>query len=93
VFDNLDRALKQETTDEAYKRGVEMTFGQFVNTLTALSVSEIGAAGDAFDPEKHNAVMHIEDDSLGKNIIAEVFERGFMIKDKVIRHAMVKVAN
>jgi len=93
VFDNLERALKHETTDEAYKKGVEMTFQQFINTLTTLGVTEIAAVGDAFDPEKHDAVMHIEDDNLGKNVIVEVFERGFMLKDKIIRHATVKVAN
>ena len=93
VYDNLERALKQETADEAYKKGVEMTLTELVKILDALGVKPFGEAGEAFDPQRHNAVMHIEDESLGENVIAEVFQTGFAHGDKVIRFAMVKVAN
>lgn len=93
VYDNLERALKQETADEAYAKGVEMIMTQFKATLEKLGVSEIPALGETFHPNVHNAVMHIEDEDLGENTVAEVFQTGFQIGDKVIRHAMVKVAN
>ena len=93
VFDNLERALKQETADEAYAKGVEMIMTQFRATLEKLGVTEIPAQGETFDPNLHNAVMHTDDESLGENTVAEVFQTGFQIGDKVIRHAMVKVAN
>lgn len=93
VYDNLERALKQETTDEAYRKGVEMIMDQFKATMEKLGVTEIESEGQKFDPEKHNAVMHIEDESFGENEIAEVFQKGFKIGEKVIRFAMVKVAN
>ena len=93
VYDNLERALKQETADEAYKKGVEMTLTELVKILDALGVKPFGEAGEIFDPQRHNAVMHIEDESLGENVIAEVFQTGFAHGDKVIRFAMVKVAN
>ena len=93
VYDNLERALKQETADEAYKKGVEMTMNQLVSVMEKLGVESFGAAGDHFDPQLHNAVMHIEDESLGENVIAEVFQKGFRIGEKVVRFAMVKVAN
>ena len=93
VYDNLERALKQETADEAYAKGVEMIMTQFTNTLEKLGVKKIESLGRTFDPAFHNAVMHVEDESLGENTIAEVFQDGFMIGEKVIRFAMVKVAN
>ncbi len=93
VYDNLERALKQETADEAYARGVEMIMTQFRTTLEKLGVTEIPAQGQTFDPNLHNAVMHIDDESFDVNTVAEVFQTGFQIGDKVIRHAMVKVAN
>ncbi len=93
VYDNLERALKQQTEDEAYRRGIEMIMTQFESTMTALGVTEIEALGEKFDPLKHNAVMHIEDESVGENEIVEVFQKGFAMGDKVIRFAMVKVAN
>ena len=93
VYDNLERALHHETADEAYKKGVEMTLTELVKILDALGVKPFGEAGEAFDPQRHNAVMHIEDESLGENVIAEVFQTGFAHGDKVIRFAMVKVAN
>ena len=93
VFDNLERAINQPTSDEAYKRGVEMIMQQFVESLGKLGVSEIEAEGAAFDPEKHNAVLHTEDENLGENMVAEVFGKGFELNGRVIRHAVVKVAN
>lgn len=93
VYDNLERALKQETTDEAYAKGVQMIMTQLKTVLEKLGIEEIPALGETFDPNFHNAVMHMEDDSLGENTVAEVFQTGFKIGDKVIRHAMVKVAN
>ena len=93
VYDNLERALKQETADEAYKKGVEMTMTGFLKAMESLGVKEIEAAGRPFDPNIHNAVMHIEDESLGENMVAEVFQAGFTLGEKVIRFAMVKVAN
>ena len=93
VFDNLERALAQETQDAAFKKGVEMTMNQLVSVMEKLGVESFGAAGDHFDPQLHNAVMHIEDESLGENVIAEVFQKGFKVGEKVVRFAMVKVAN
>jgi molecular chaperone GrpE len=93
VYDNLSRALSAECADEAYKKGVEMTMTQLKSILDALGVTEIPAKGEIFDPAKHNAVMHIEDESYGDGIVVEEFEKGFMLGDKVIRFSMVKVAN
>ena len=93
VYDNLQRAMAQETADEAYKKGVEMTMQGFESILEALNVKAFGAAGEPFNPAFHNAVMHVDDEALGENIIAEVFQTGFQMGEKVIRHAMVKVAN
>ena len=93
VYDNLERALANDTTDEAYKKGVQMIMNEFTKIMETLGITVYGAAGETFDPEKHNAVMHIEDDSLEENAIAEVFQKGAMLGDKVIRFAMVKVAN
>lgn len=93
VYDNLERALKQQTTDEAYAKGVQMTMQQLKTVLEKLGVEEIPAQGETFDPNVHNAVMHMEDESMGENIVAEVFQAGFKMGEKVIRHAMVKVAN
>ena len=93
VYDNLERALKQETADEAYKKGVEMTMNQLKEVLSKLGVTEIPALGQTFDPNLHNAVMHIDDENFGENEVAEVFQAGFQCGEKVIRFAMVKVAN
>ena len=93
VYDNLERALSQQTTDEAFKKGVEMTMNQLTGVFEALGVKAFGTAGEAFDPALHNAVMHCEDEALGENVIAEVFQKGFTLGDKVVRFAMVKVAN
>ncbi len=93
VYDNLERAMKTETTDEAYKKGVEMTFNQLKDVFAKLGISEIEAVGQTFDPEKHNAVMHIEDENYGENVVVDEFQKGFMLGDKVIRCSMVRVAN
>ncbi len=93
VYDNLVRALNQPTEDEAYKKGVEMIMAQFRATMEKLGVTEMDCLGQKFDPAFHNAVMHVEDEEKGENEIVEVFQQGFMLGDKVIRFAMVKVAN
>ena len=94
TYDNLERALKAETADAEYKKGVELTMTQLVESLKGIGVEKIAAEpGTAFDPNLMNAVMHIENEGLGENVIAEVFQQGFQIGDKVIRHAMVQVAN
>ena len=94
VYDNVELAVKQETADEQYKKGVLMIARQLDDVFAKLGVSEIPAArGDEFNPELHNAVMHVEDDTLSANRIAEVFQKGFELEGKVIRHAVVKVAN
>ena len=93
VYDNLERALNQETADEAYKKGVELTMNQLREALTKLGVEEIPSLDQPFDPAVHNAVMHVEDENYGENTVVEVFQKGFALGDKVIRFAMVKVAN
>ena len=93
VYDNLERALNQETTDAAYKKGVEMTMNELTKIFTTLGVEIFGNVGDEFDPNLHNAVMHIESEELGENTIAQVFQKGFKIGEKVVRFAMVQVAN
>lgn len=93
VYDNLERALNTGTEDEAYRRGVEMIMTQFCSTLEKLGVTPIECLGEKFDPALHNAVMHVDDEEKGENEIVEVFQKGFMLGDKVIRFAMVKVAN
>ena len=93
VYDNLERALNQPTEDAAYKKGVELTMNELVKIFTGLGVEIFGAVGDSFDPNLHNAVMHTEDESLGENVIAQVFQRGFKVGEKIVRFAMVQVAN
>ena len=93
VYDNLVRALEQSTADEAYRKGVEMIMTQFKDILSRLGVTEIESVGKTFDPALHNAVMHDTDESQGENIIVQELQKGFKMGDKVIRFAMVKVAN
>lgn len=93
VFDNLQRALAVPCADEAYVKGVEMTMNQLRQVLEKLDIHEIDALGQPFDPNMHNAVMHVDDDTVGENVIVEVFQSGFTMGEKVIRFAMVKVAN
>ena len=93
VYDNLERALNQVCEDEAYKKGVEMTMTQLVGIFSGLGVEIFGNVGDAFDPNFHNAVMHTEDENFGENTICQVFQKGFKLGEKIIRFAMVQVAN
>lgn len=93
IYDNLERALNQPTEDAAYKKGVELTMAELVKIFTALGVTIFGEAGDAFDPNLHNAVMHVENEELGENVVAQVFQKGFKVGEKVARFAMVQVAN
>ena len=93
VYDNLVRALNQPTEDEAYRKGIEMIMTQFCTTMEKLGVEKIESLGRTFDPALHNAVMHVDDETKGENEIVEVFQEGFRLGDKVIRFAMVKVAN
>ena len=93
VYDNLERALNQPTEDAAYKKGVEMTMTQLVGILSGMGVEIYGEPGDAFDPNLHNAVMHTEEEGVEENTITQVFQKGFKMGEKVIRFAMVQVAN
>ena len=93
VYDNLERALNQETSDAAYKKGVELTMNELVKIFTNLGVEIFGNVGDEFDPNLHNAIMHTEDESFGENTISMVFQKGFKVGEKVVRFAMVQVAN
>ena len=93
VYDNLARALSQECSDEAFYKGIEMTMTQLKDILHKCGVKEIPAVGEPFNPEVHNAIMHTEDPAYGASTVTEEFEKGFMLGDRVIRHALVKVAN
>ena len=93
VYDNLERALNQPTEDEAYKKGVEMTMSQLVGIFTGLGVEIFGNEGDAFDPNIHNAIMHTEAEGAAENTITKVFQKGFKLGEKIVRFAMVEVAN
>ena len=93
VYDNLERALNQPTEDAAYKKGVEMTMTQLVSILNSLGVEIYGQIGEAFDPNIHNAVMHTEDENAEENTITQVFQKGFKMGEKIVRFAMVQVAN
>ena len=93
VYDNLERALNQPCSDDAYKKGVELTMTELKKIFESLGVEIYGEVGQEFNPELHNAVMHNEDESLGENVISMVFQKGFKLGDKVVRFAMVQVAN
>ena len=93
VYDNLERALNQPTEDTAYKKGVEMTMNELVKIFTTLGVEIFGNVGEQFDPNIHNAVMHTEDDTAEENTITQVFQKGFKLGEKIVRFAMVQVAN
>ena len=96
VYDNLERAVAAcagEDPEAPHRKGLEMIFQQFKDLLTKEGVTEIEALGAQFDPEKHNAVMHVDSEDFGENVVAQVFQTGFMLGDKVIRHAIVQVAN
>jgi molecular chaperone GrpE len=93
VFDNLERALRMDCADEPYYKGVEMIMGQLTEVLEDMGVKQIPAVGELFDPNRHNAVMKIEDPQLGENTIAEEYQKGFMLGERVIRFSTVVVAN
>ena len=93
VYDNLERGIAQYDEADVHRQGLELILRQFSEALTKLGVTEIEAKGQPFDPEKHNAVMHVEDEEAGENTVVEVFQKGFMLGVKVLRFAMVKVAN
>ncbi len=94
VIDNLERALTTESKDDEFKNGVEMIKKQFITALESLGIKEIDCLGKPFDPNFHNAIMHIDDENYGENEVVEVFQKGFVYKEEtVIRHAIVKVAN
>ena len=94
VYDNLERAVKAGGDDDSpHKKGLEMIFQQYKDVLTKMGVIEMEALGQPFDPNRHNAVMHIDSDELGENVVSEVFQAGFMMDDKVVRYAIVQVAN
>ena len=94
VYDNLERGLVQYGDEESpHRKGLEMVFNQFKESLKKLGVETMDAVGQPFDPEKHNAVMHIEDENYGENTVVEVLQQGFTLGDKVLRFAIVKVAN
>lgn len=92
ILDNLERAIAADGSIEDLKKGIEMTIKGCKDSFAKLGVEEIDASGE-FDPNLHNAVMHIEDENLDKNVVAEVFQKGYKKDDKIIRHTMVKVAN
>ena len=93
IYDNLERAINQDTEDAAYKKGVEMTMTELVKIFTGLGVEIFGEAGEHFDPSLHNAVMHTEDDRVGESTVTQVFQKGFKLGEKIVRFAMVQVAN
>lgn len=94
VVDNFERAAVNSEADfDSYKKGIEMIMNQFLEILKGIGIEEFGAVGDTFDPNIHNGVMHIEDENLDENIIADVFMKGYKLGDKIIRPATVKVAN
>ena len=93
VVDNLEKAVNSNTEDEGYKQGVELVLKQFMDVLNSLGVKEIEGVGSTFNPEYHEAVSLVQDENLGEKEIKEVFRKGYKIGDKVIRHAMVVVAN
>ena len=96
VVENFERgldAVKEEDKEDPFIQGMEMVYKQLMTVLGELGVKPIEAVGKEFDPNLHHAVMHVEDENFGENIIAEEFQKGYMYRDSVVRHSMVKVAN
>ncbi len=94
IADNIERALGQENASaEDMKKGVEMIEAQIMQAFEKLGITASGEVGEPFDPNLHNAVAHIEDENLGENVISAVFQKGYLLGDRVVRHAMVQVAN
>lgn len=96
VIDNIERAVQaanNDAGDNSLKEGIDLVYRQFKDVMKKLNVEAIEAVGKEFDPNLHNAVSHIDDEQYGENVVAEEFQKGYIFKDKVIRHSMVKVAN
>ena len=93
VLDNLERAAQFEKSTEEFAKGFDMIFQNFKDVLSSFGVEEVGVVGEPFNPEIHNAAMHIEDENLGANVVSQVFQKGYKIGDKVVRYAMVQTAN
>lgn len=93
IIDTVERALAIECSDAEFKKGIEMILQNFKDVLQKLGVEEFGKVGEQFDPERHNAVMHVEDEQHEANTIVAVFQKGYQLGDRIIRHAMVQVAN
>ncbi len=94
VLDNFERALMSPSNDEEFRNGIDMIYKQMLTSLDSLGIKELECKGQKFDPKKHNAIMHIEDEQYGEDEIVEVFQKGYIYKDEtIIRHAVVKVAN
>ena len=93
VYDNLLRGAEQCDPEDPHRQGLELIAKQLMDVLAKLGVEEIPAEGQPFDPERHNAVMHVDDENFGENMVAEVFQKGFIMGEKVLRFSMVKVAN
>ncbi len=93
ILDNIDRASAADKSSADYIKGIELIVKQFETIASNLNIEEIAKIGDQFDPNYHEAVMHVEDETLGENVIADVLQKGYKIGDTVIRAAMVKVAN
>ena len=93
IYDNFVRALEFPCADEQFRKGLDMIFTAFQTSFEKLGVESFGEAGDAFDANRHNAVMHEENETLGENVVSQVFQKGYRLKDRVLRYAVVKVAN
>lgn len=93
ILDSLDRAAQFEYNTEDFAKGFDMIVQNLKDTLSGLGVEEVGTVGEAFDPNLHNAAMHIEDESLGQNVVSQVFQKGYRMGDRIIRYAMVQTAN
>lgn len=93
MLDSFERAIEAECTDESFKNGMKMIYNQFIESLDKIGVKEMEALGNEFNPNLHNAIKQTEDENFGDNIVCEVFQKGYMLNDKVIRHAVVAVAN
>ncbi len=93
VIDNFERAIEAECTDESFKNGMQMIYNQLLDTLKKIGVTEMDALGAEFNPNIHNAIKQTEDENFGENTVCEVFQKGYMLNEKVIRHAVVAVAN
>lgn len=93
VLDSFERAIEAECTDETFKNGMQMIYNQFIEALKKIGVTEMEALGNEFDPNLHNAIKQVEDENFGENTVCEIFQKGYMLNDRVIRHAVVAVAN